>query len=285
MDDPASISRSRRLYQNPYAHIESIELDDLSRSRVLLQNQYAHIEQIESDRGEARRRDGLARNSFEEIEGLVISLQRDMWKQRAKLWPNYPNILPLEVLDPAVAASILGFNFEEVTSLGYYVDRSEHVAVAGLINRSQRSIKISQDLDYPSRNFTAAHEVGHAALHPHLNTLHRDRPLDGSNIQRDRVELEADKFATYFLLPKTLVSSEFERRFHTKYFALNENTGFGLFRLPFLDIPSKYKLRRNLARLLASANEFNGKQFISLAKSFGVSIEAMAIRIEELNFV
>jgi hypothetical protein len=42
---------------------------------------------------------------------------------------------------------------------------------------------------------------------------------------------------------------------------------------------------RDLARLLASATYYNGKAVYSLTEIFGVSVEAMAIRLEELDLV
>jgi len=42
---------------------------------------------------------------------------------------------------------------------------------------------------------------------------------------------------------------------------------------------------RQLSRMLASAEQFNGRHFVSLANQFKVSTGAMAIRLEELELV
>jgi len=48
-------------------------------------------------------------------------------------------------------------------------------------------------------------------------------------------------------------------------------------------LEKKCRTLRDLAMLLAGTQQYNGRFFDSLAKQFGVSIAAMAIRIEELN--
>jgi hypothetical protein len=47
----------------------------------------------------------------------------------------------------------------------------------------------------------------------------------------------------------------------------------------------KFKTLRQLSRVLASAEHYNGLQFNSLANQFRVTNEAMAIRLEELELL
>ena len=63
-------------------------------------------------------------------------------------------------------------------------------------------VAVSNKFSKEVQNFTAAHELGHAILHEQA-ILHRDIPVDsiGKRVVRDRVEIEADTFATYFLMP------------------------------------------------------------------------------------
>jgi Zn-dependent peptidase ImmA (M78 family) len=48
---------------------------------------------------------------------------------------------------------------------------------------------------------------------------------------------------------------------------------------------AKLPRRRDLSRMLARVDRFDGRQIDSLTSQFRVSVEAMAIRLEELNLV
>jgi Zn-dependent peptidase ImmA (M78 family) len=77
-------------------------------------------------------------------------------------------------------------------------------------------------------NFTAAHELGHIILHEQA-VLHRDRPFDGSsNIPKDLIEQQADKFAALFLMPANVVKDVFYEIFETEKLTLNEGTALAL---------------------------------------------------------
>lgn len=281
----------RLLLENPYAHIEQLDLEGegsipeaIRVSRKLLEDPYAHID---GDGGfsalDAKREIPSRRWSFEEVERVAIDLQRRLWKARHDLWDGH-SPSPVEVLDVAKAAKLVGFDLKFVGSLGIFVDRSEKVSVAGMIDRPNSSISVSGDFPWITRNFTAAHELGHALLHQHLDVVHRDRPLDGSILVRDRIELEADKFAVYFLMPEKLVRREFSDRFLTGQFVVSEETAFAL-SVPAADVGRELGNKHKLARVLASATHYNGRHFYSLAEIFGVTIKAMAIRLEELRLV
>ncbi len=290
MTNRDELHRRRFALRNPYAFIEQLEgaqepgqeLADsaLRVRRYLYQNPYAYLEELEAF-GNDRRASPRA-NSFEEIEKLVIRLQQRLWNNRVRV--SGGEIDPIEVLDVAAAASLIGFDFALTDDFGAYSDGFKYM-VAGIIDRSKKLIRVSGEMSGEKRRFTAAHELGHAILHPHLEALHRDKPLDGSFFQRDRLELEADKFATYFLMPSKLVRRAFKTRFKAEHFSLNEATSFALDREPWIAVANRYDTLRKLSRRIASATHFNGEQRYSLAEYFGVSIGAMAIRIEELGLI
>jgi Zn-dependent peptidase ImmA (M78 family) len=282
------LHRRRFVLENPSAHIEqlieieaseSAAAEAVSASRMLLQNPYAHLD---GDGGlsalMSRTQTTEKQRTWKDIEQLAASIQRRLWKEQSDLGPTSP----IDVLDPVKAAELLGFRMNYYDSLGVYIDRFEKVAVAGILDRDAGEIRISREFPVPAQRFTAAHEVGHLVLHPQISVLHRDRAIDGSRVARDHVEFEADKFAAYFLLPEKLVRREFEGRFLTQEFELNEDTSFAL---------GKFKPRtgmnpgRALSRTLATAIQFNGKFFRSLSENFNVTPETVAIRLEELNLV
>ena len=292
-NDESEILRKRRfILQNPSAHIEQlIEIeartsaiaDVVSVSRVLLQNPYAHLD------GEGRF-SALPANiepaekwhGVNNIEQLAISVQRRLWKERLELWQDDTPTSPIDILDPEKAAYLLGFQMKQEESLGVYRGRSGRVAVAGILDRGANQIRISKEFPITTQRFTAAHEIGHLMLHPEMSVVHRDRALDGKKLSRDRVEFEADKFAVFFLLPEKVVRKEFENRFLTQNFQLNEDTAFAFGMKKLLDEIGE---GRSLSRVLATAIKFNGKFFRSLSETFKVTPETMAIRLEELGLI
>lgn len=285
--------RNRRyVMQNPYAHIEQLEasgdVSAISESRLKLQNQYAYLDgdgrfdaMLLSDKTKA----GTANNSFEEIEKVVIRLQRQMWIDRVAIFGDEAvSYSPIDVLDPSKAAEFLGYKMSFVDSLGTYADRIERIEVAGLIDRASQAITISNEFDPQVRRFTAAHEIGHLILHPNMEVVHRDRGVDTALGGRVRSELEADKFSAYFLMPAKLLRQEFRARFLDEKFVLNEATAYALLGKQYQQL-SSVLVGRKLALKLAEAVHYNGKNFYSLSECFSVSAVAMAIRLEELGLI
>ncbi len=288
---PKELHDRRHLLCNPYAHIEQIvELssqesnagDVIRASRRLLQDPYAYLDE---NGGFSALRNSIKvsrkKLSSKEIEAIVINIQRRLWAERRSNSPNKVIPNPIDTLDPIAAAKLYGFELDFVNDLGFYADRAEKVAVAGQLNRSEQSIRISRAFSAEVTRFTAAHEIGHLVLHPHLTHLHRDRPADGSNIARDEVEIEADKFASYFLMPEKLLRKAFADRFLTESFSLSDQAVYAL-GIRYEKLP---KNSRSLAELLSTTLSYNGKQFPSLAEAFRVSRKAMAIRLDELQLI
>ena len=118
--------------------------------------------------------------------------------------------------------------------------------------------------------------------------MHRDRALDGMAVagKRSLQELQADKFATYFLMPSKLVMQAFQEIFGVNKFVINENNTFNLVKH---SIPSKLKSEckdlRGLSLKLASTEKYIDESYISISSLFGVSVTAMARRLEELDLL
>jgi len=267
------ISRSRRLLRNPYAYLNSSGGFSATMPPV-----DAIIDPTDVTRSSKR-------YSNHQIEMQTNDLLKTMWKKRLTLWGDNPPSDPIVVIDPAKALELYGFSFSYEEDLGKYDGDSGFQKVAGLINGDSKRVQVSNQFSQSIRMFTTAHELGHAALHNVTGSLHRDRPIDGSSYSRESIEYEADKFATYFLMPAKLVRARFMDVFGTEGFSLNEDTAFALQCKPLSDIRKQCRSHRDLSRLLASAGSYNGRFFHSLANQFRVSIEAMAIRLEELSLV
>ncbi len=86
-------------------------------------------------------------------------------------------------------------------------------------------------------------------------------------------------------MPELQVRKEFAKRFGEGPLALNEHTAFGLTAEPLPVFSKRIRELRDFSRIIASANGFLGFDLQPLSKGFGVSVEAMAIRLEELNLV
>lgn len=280
MDSPEyrRLSARRRLLQNPFAHIE--QLEELRAAR-LLENPYFYADaQFTGSERQARQPNA---HRVSAIEQIVVNLQREIWDRRSEL--GLPaDTRPVDVLEAKYAAQVLGYGYFLRSSLGWITGGREPTVVAGLIDASKQIIEVATDIEQRVARFTSAHEVGHAALHPQLTGLHRDRPLTGALPRRDRIEYEADKFAVFFLMPRKLITEQFLLRFIAP-FEFNEPTCYALLGKPSSSARELLPTLRHISRALASATQFNGRNFVSLAGYFGVSVETMAIRIEELQLV
>ncbi len=225
-------------------------------------------------------------SSNADIEHLTVHLQRIVWKYRNKIWLNNAPKNPLELLNPEVIINIVGYEFNKDTTLGQHSVNGNLFEVAGLIDNNDKKISISEQFPIETQRFTAAHELGHAILHEQ-SVLHRDRGLDGSlNLPiRDKNEKQADKFATYFLMPKKQVAKKFTTIFLTDRFLIDDSTAFALFSGSVDDLKRECRDLRSLSRKLASTEYYNAVRFPSMAQQFNVSVEAMAIRLEELELL
>lgn len=224
------------------------------------------------------------RYSKNEIQQLASSMHALIWKNRKHIgFDDQPKNLT-EMLNPEIAARLIGFDCNEVSSLGEEYRNGSLFEVAGIIDNRNKKIQVSLQFPPEVMNFTLAHELGHAMLHRE-NGLHRDKAMDGAKLSFNETEREADIFATEFLMPEKLMKKQFKEIFLSEKFVLNESTAFALGFYDYVKFVKSYKEARQLSRVLASCERYNGKQFISLANLFNVSVEAMAIRLEELGLI
>lgn len=276
------VRESRRLLQNPYAYLngegfyDGVSFEEVGRRKRL----NLEPEQLGVSKGS-----GL-RYSTDELCKIARNLQIELWRERHSLWAEDVPVDPIGVLVPSVALEALGYNFELRNSLGQIAGAKGVIEAAGIIDATDRNVWISGSFPPEIQKFTAAHELGHAILHDGVG-LHRDRPLDGGLDRRvrDAVELEADKFASMFLMPEKLVREKFRARFNTELFTLHEDTAFALNAGSLSHLEQQCRRIRDLSRILSGAQQFASQHFYSMASEFGVSVEAMAIRLEELRLL
>jgi Zn-dependent peptidase ImmA (M78 family) len=222
------------------------------------------------------------------IQEAARALQADAWKQRKLLLP-YHDPKPLELLEPALFAQILGVDYQELSDLGnqLFSFRGKRFKVAGLLDRQANKIAISTEHSTATQRFTAAHELGHWCLHPN-ELMYRDMALNGSsgNMVKPPVEQEADFFAACLLMPEKLMRLAMKELFQVdEALIFHGGTAFQISpqHSDRLLAAGSETLERELA--VANCRSFGGRAFDSLAEIFRVSPTAMALRLKELKLI
>lgn len=221
---------------------------------------------------------------FNWIERIARDLHIDLWRDRHALWSVVPSTV-LGIAEPGVALNMLGYDVTTGADLGETFHNGRRTKVAGLIDNREKIVRISAASERHTQMFTAGHELGHAVLHPEIETLHRDIPLERSGVISNPREVQANRFASAFLIPRRLLIDEVERRFGAAPFELTVETGFELFGKFDEKVLATVRGTRDISLKLASAITFEGKHFVSLHSAFGVSPLMMAIRLDELRLV
>jgi Predicted Zn peptidase len=189
---------------------------------------------------------------------------------------------PLDVINPVGALESLGYSIAQ-GDLGQDLIEGRLVDVAGHIDARHRVVALSTKMGREEQFFTAAHELGHAVLHPYRHGLHRDRPVKGPSMRKSSIEAEADYFASCFLMPEKQVRRRFEWNFLCDSVQLTNEVAFALSGTDEQSLRSRVRSVRDLTRMLSECVYFNGNPLIPLKRVFRVSTDAMAIRLEELG--
>lgn len=268
------IHKDRVRHQNPYRHATKNGFQAKAREKPVVDSSI-HLNPEDL-------RDGKpvdSEFSKQELENIARRLQIRLYKKKDRIPAFGESAGPLDILKPALALQQIGYQCEEVDALGRFEVGTKRFEIAGVIEDSKRRVQVSAGQPDEVKNFTTAHELAHALLHNSARR-HRDRPLSSTSTVQDRgrKEWEADKFAAYFVMPAKQVIQEFEDRFSGPL-TLTDNTAFKLNADPDSS-------GREFSRAVAAADNFGGPPyFSSLSEVFNVSIEAMAIRLEELGLV
>jgi hypothetical protein len=221
-----------------------------------------------------------------EIDRIAKLARFEIYQRAKRSHSTVPHVLQL--FRPDHAASVHGITYDDSSPLGTHGVGKDRYEVAGLIDLQNNIIRVSPKFPYEIQRFTGAHELGHYFLHADCGmTLHRDRPLDGASTGLDKREREANYFAGVFLAPDDLVKKAFTARFGSKPLHLTDGVAFALKGTDMHDLMRTSGTgSRQLARAVAAATRFgSGNRFDSLADNFGLSITAMAIRLEECGLV
>lgn len=224
------------------------------------------------------------RYSNEDLRQIVRNLHFELWQNRNQIWTDTEQLQPVHIIDPATTFSLHGYDYEETVTLGQDVIDGERVEIAGFVDNENKVAKVSRKFAPDVRRFTSAHELGHAILHEQ-KMLFRDRALDGGagSAKRPQIELEADMFATFFLMPEVQVREIFTLIFGQEQFEVNHASAFALGFNGIGALRSELPTVRHITARLATTSLYQSVPRRSLCEFFGVSQTAMAIRIEELS--
>lgn len=211
------------------------------------------------------------------IQDIVRKVQLGLWEE-SELADDSRVEETLEVFDPKKVLSLLGYKVAFSSKLGQHYPTSGYKDVAGVCDNQKKVVGVSSIYPDEVQRFTLAHELGHALMHQE-DMLFRDLPLDGSDQRerRDFKEIQANKFAAFFLMPRKMVISEFKKRFQRSSISLAYYKAS--VSIPKDEPISLHQVSRDLASL--DSKDTNN----SMAQLFRVSTEAMAIRLENLKLV
>lgn len=275
------IKRQRNEIRNEFTKLtaENFKRMDVLEEEAERKNElYSEINSIKS------RLKGKLILGSSDLEKLAIDLQNTLWKFKDLVWKTNQPTNPIGVLKPEKVIKLLKYAYNEVTTIGIEDLGSDEIA--GQIDNNTDTITISKMYPKEVKNFTAAHEMAHAILHDDL-ILHRDIPLDKpiESYKRPIKERQADKLAAYFLLPEKRVREIFKYIFKVDRIVVNEQSAYAIANCSLNELKKTIKSRRQLARHIAKSSFFNFTPHNSIHSIFNVSIEAMAIRLEELDLI
>lgn len=225
------------------------------------------------------------RFSDKKIEEISYNLRKVIWNNRIHIWKDEIPDNVIEMIKPEIILELLDYSYQVDKTLGSYYSEGIEYDVAGVIDKTKMNVSISYWQEPEVQRFTTAHELGHAILHDEV-VQHRDRSLSHSDTKNsDPLEVEANKFASSFLIPRDLLNNLFQKNFKTSQIENDSETIFSL-NINYDDFTNKYDSLRKFSRLIASTSRFSSNYFEkSLAETFGVSVEAMAIRLENIGLV
>jgi len=213
------------------------------------------------------------------LEGDVRRLHERLWVEARRAGYTGADRL-FASIDPYFAAEMLGYSVEFSSDQREDLTCTKRQGIVATLDNKRRNIWVRSSQNDPEKRFCVAHELGHLVRHPGIS-FHRDRTAGFLSNRRPPMELEADRFASNFLMPARLVRNEFEGRFGDIRSINRDDLMF------YLGLQGKRRPTsiRDWSLALATARRVAARRFEPLNVVFSVSGLAMAIRLEELGLV
>jgi Zn-dependent peptidase ImmA (M78 family) len=201
--------------------------------------------------------------------------------------PRLEEFFPINLRQ--IVEEILGWQIEERTMIGFLPSGYQ---IIGQTNFDEKRILIDVgDTRSGERNYTLAHEIGHVTLHrmsyacqgfaTRTHASRRNERLVNPDPTRSRLEREAQLFAAELLMPRKSVTAYFKLLFgNDRVWADSSLTKEILERAGERQKLSDLK---GVAKIVAREDGRDGHK--NLADFFGVSSEAMAVRLLRLGLI
>lgn len=223
----------------------------------------------------------------------ILQMVRSDKERRAGHSIAMTELVPIDVI---AAISLLGLHYEEVEELGGVRQgnpwATRDVTVDGIYNFARRTITVSKAQPQARLRYTAAHEVAHALYDPDIVQF-RQRGAsvsDRLDPEQKAREQRAEVFAAELLMPTELTRDAMIKRFGSPLNCTVAHDDLAYFlslaahqKITPSQLAHMPQVRR--AALFATADNFQGKHFVPLAEQFGVSVEAMAKRLLDVDLV
>ena len=122
-----------------------------------------------------------------------------------------------DCFSPIDIFSVIG-NQEDLTVV--FKPMGDNISGICIAFKNNKIIAINSDMTYGRQRFTAAHELCHLFFHDDLNKVICSKSLD----TEDKKEIEANKFASYFLVPYSSLRNFIEKNLGKKsgYLEVND---------------------------------------------------------------
>jgi len=189
------------------------------------------------------------------------------------------------LFSPEAISEYLGLNYRNVEVIP---SNDPNFEVAGMLDRTNRTIYVSRRFPVEQRRLTGMHEVVHWMLHEHVgrDCLHRDRPISYLPQRRavEWYEWEATNVACQFLMTEKMVKERFALVFHLPFggsIQIDHHIAFHLNN----DIEDVRRMDSMERSILLATTDFYGVHIVPLHQQFKVSTTAMAIRLQELGLL
>lgn len=191
----------------------------------------------------------------------------------------------IELFSPEILAEYLELSYIVVDKIP---SNDANFETAGVLDRTNKTIYVSNEFSVEQRRLTGMHEIIHWMLHKHVGRdfLHRDRPITHSP-QQNKVEYhewEATNVACQYLMTEKMVKDKFSQIFNLPVgmpIQFNEDVAFYL----NMDIETISKMNIQQRAMLLAATPLYGRSMNPLHRQFKVSPTAMAIRLQELELL